>query len=290
MKVGIIGNGFVGQASCQLKCNKIDVIAYDTRPEACYPVGTTMKDIIQADVVMISVPTPMNVDGKCHTEIVKSVICQLRDLNYSGIILLRSTVPVGTSDDLGVFFMPEFLTEKNFLQDFIHNEEWILGVYEGCEKEKEQHFMSVMTSLFETAFEEGCITSQHIKFVTAREAEMVKMFRNCFLAIKVSFCNEIYQYCKEMNVNYENVRDFIVSDKRIGGSHTKVPGPDGHFGFGGTCFPKDLNSLCYEMKRVGCQPFISEASKMRNEIIDRPEQDWNFDQGRAVIGKMKEKK
>ena len=88
-----------------------------------------------------------------------------------------------------------------FLQDFIHNEEWILGVYEGCEEEKRNHFVSVMSRLFETAFEERCITSKNIKFVTAREAEMVKMFRNCFLAIKVSFCNEIYQYCKKTNVN-----------------------------------------------------------------------------------------
>ena len=283
ISIGVIGNGFVGQASCQLNSKNIKVIAYDTRPEACVPIGTTLRDLIETDVVMISVPTPMNSNGECYTQIVRDVVCELNELNYKGIILLRSTVPVGTSDELGVFFMPEFLTEKNFLQDFVCNEEWILGVYRGCSSEKREQFVMTMNKVFETAFSEGSIKSNRVRYVSASEAEMIKMFRNCFLAVKTSFCNEMYQYCKKTNVDYEKVREFISSDKRIGPSHTRVPGPDGHFGFGGTCFPKDLSSLCCEMKKVGCLPYISEAVQKRNETIDRPEKDWKGDKGRAVV-------
>jgi len=283
IKLGIIGNGFVGQAGCQLKCKDIELIAYDTRPEACNPVGTTMADILLTDLVMISVPTPMSSTGECYTKIVTSVVQQLRDSNYSGIIIVRSTVPVGTCDSMNVFFMPEFLTEKNFMQDFINNEEWIFGIYDHCTISMRTQFISVITELFNKAAANRCIAHNNVKFITAKEAEMVKLFRNCFLAVKTSFCNEIYQYCKATGADYDHVRDFIVSDARIGPSHTKVPGPDGHFGFGGTCFPKDLNSLCYEMKKIGCTPVISEAVKLRNETIDRPEQDWNTDKGRAVV-------
>jgi UDPglucose 6-dehydrogenase len=282
MKLGVIGNGFVGQASSQLQCKDIELIAYDTRPEACYPLGTTMADILSTDIVMISVPTPMSPTGECHTKIVRSVVKQLADAEYRGMIVVRSTVPVGTCDSLNVFFMPEFLTEKNFLQDFIHNEDWIFGIYDACDEPRRAQFISVMTDLFNKAHSNQRITSNRMRFISAKEAEMIKLFRNCFLSVKISFCNEMYQYCQAMGVNYNHVREFVASDKRIGPSHTNVPGHDGHFGFGGTCFPKDLNSLCYEMKRVGCDAHISNAAKFRNETIDRPEQDWNTDKGRAV--------
>jgi UDP-glucose 6-dehydrogenase len=112
---------------------------------------------------------------------------------------------------------------------------------------------------------------------------MVKMFRNCFLSTKVSFCNEMHQFCELKNINYENVRDLAANDNRILHSHTKVPGPDGKKGFGGTCFPKDTSSLRYEMRKVGMEPYILDSIIKRNEKIDRPEKDWNENEGRAAI-------
>lgn len=290
MKLGIIGNGFVGKASTQLACDEIEVIAYDTRPEACSPLGTTLIDLLPCDVVMISVPTPMQSNGECYTDIARSVIAKLKELNYMGIMVLRSTVPVGTCDDLGVFFMPEFLTERNFMQDFFDNPDWIFGIYDSCTDWDREHFQSTMTKLFETAEEYGCISTSNMHFVSAREAEMVKMARNCFLALKTSFCNEIYRFCQSQNIDYSNVRELFVKDARIGASHSRVPGPDGRFGFGGTCFPKDLSSLCYEMKRAGVEGVIVNAVKFRNETIDRPEHDWELDKGRAVVETEKQKK
>jgi len=104
--------------------------------------------------------------------------------------------------------------------------------------------------------------------------------------MKVGFCNEIYRYsmafCGDNSI-YDEMCDLIKEDKRIGGSHMKVPGPDGKFGFGGTCFPKDIHSLFYEMQHYDIDAPITSAVIKRNEQIDRPEKDWETSIGRAVI-------
>ena len=121
MKIGIIGNGFVGKATTQLKCKDIQLYAYDINPNECDPIGLELKDMNQCEMIFISVPTPMRSDGSCHLNIINSVLLDLKSNNYEGFIILRSTVPAGTCDKLNVYFMPEFLTEKNYIQDFINN-------------------------------------------------------------------------------------------------------------------------------------------------------------------------
>ena len=90
------------------------------------------------------------------------------------------------------------------------------------------------------------------------------------------------QFCKKKGVNYENVRKLAANDDRILHSHTRVPGPDGRKGFGGTCFPKDINNLSFEMKKLGMESIIIDNVIKRN-LKDRPEKDWEGDVGRAVI-------
>ena len=116
-----------------------------------------------------------------------------------------------------------------------------------------------------------------------KEAEMTKYFRNTFLAMKVSFCNEIYDYCQNRGVNYEVVRRMSGLDNRIGASHMMVPGNDGHRGFGGTCFPKDTSALWNDFRDNGIESFILKAAIERNDKLDRPEMDWCEDKGRAVV-------
>ena len=112
---------------------------------------------------------------------------------------------------------------------------------------------------------------------------MIKMFKNCYLSTKVSFCNEIYQFCEQKQVNYEVVRALATADERILPSHTMVPGHDGQRGFGGTCFPKDTSSLRYEMQQANMTPYILNAIIERNELVDRPQKDWLLDKGRAAV-------
>lgn len=290
MKIGIIGNGFVGKATRTLECKDIITLCYDINPEMCYPKGITLKDLTEnCPIIFISVPTPMDKKGECYLGILESVIHEINKLNYKGFKVIRSTVPVGTSKKLGCFFMPEFLTETNYINDFIENKHWIFGCLENSLEDsngvilKNQNFKEIIEEIFTIAYSNQKIKYNSIHFLTTDEAEMVKLFRNCFLATKVSFCNEIYEFCSHKNINYENIRELATIDDRITPSHSKVPGKDGHFGFGGTCFPKDISNLHHEMKKVGMKSYILSSAIERNETIDRKEKDWLADKGRASI-------
>ena len=285
--IGIIGNGFVGKATNILKCNDITIIVYDINPELCVPLGTNLVDLCEkCDIIFISVPTPMNSDNSCYLDILNSVVDDISaicDLNQK-IVVIRSTVPVGTTDNLNCYFMPEFLTEKNFEKDFINNRDWIFG----CKGTKQDNiFKQSIVNLFETAYNSGRIKSNNINFTLNSEAEMIKLVRNNYLSTKISFFNEINEYCNINHINFEVIRNLVVKDERIGQSHSFVPGHDGRYGYGGTCFPKDTNSLLYEMNKSGMKSYIVNATVERNECVDRKEQDWRSNTGRAVVSKDK---
>jgi len=281
MSFAIIGNGFVGQATKILKTPETKMLVYDIDPRKCDPEGTTLGDLAECDIVFVSVPTPMDQTGRNHLGIVKSVIENLRlhiDPTKTHIVI-RSTVLPGTSDELDCYFMPEFLTEKNWAHDFRSTKEWIFGVKSGDNLD----FETKIQHIIQQAYDYGNIDSSTTLFVRNKEAEMIKYFRNTFLSIKVSFCNEIYDYCQHQNINYDVVRKFATLDPRIGPSHTMVPGHDGRRGFGGTCFPKDTTALLREFEDHNLESYILKAAIDRNENMDRPEKDWNSDHGRAVI-------
>jgi len=283
MKIGIIGNGFVGKATNILANQEVELIVYDINPDLCIPVGTTLQELCNVDIIFISVPTPMNKDGSCYIGILETVINNLKEIILldEKLVVCRSTVPVGTCDNLNCYFMPEFLTEKNFVNDFINNEHWIFGL-KGI-KTQDEIFKTKIAELINLSHKHEKITYNNIYFVSNKEAEMIKLFRNNFLSIKVSFCNEMEEFCSKKEINYENVRKLAVLDKRIGESHTCVPGHDGKKGFGGTCFPKDTNNLNSEMKKIGMKSYIINGAIERNEFVDRCEKDWNDNKGRAVV-------
>ena len=280
MNIGIIGNGFVGKATNLLKSKDINTLIYDINKNLCFPKNLKLKDLLICDIIFICVPTPMKKNGECHINIVENVIKDLNDINYKNFIVVRSTIPTGTCDKLNVYFMPEFLTEKNYINDFINNKDWIFGLpNNNIENYK---FKKYIIKLINSAKNNNKIKYNTCYFLTNKDAEMIKMFKNCFLATKVSFCNEMYEYCQLKGINYENVRNIVTKDERIGESHTIVPGPDNKKGFGGTCFPKDINSLKYEMEKINMKPYIINSVINRNNI-DRPEKDWNENKGRSVL-------
>lgn len=279
--VGIIGNGFVGKATRFFSCTDVTVLSYDKNPLLCDPVGTQLSDLLQCQVIFICVPTPMNEDGSCYTNIVRSVIKELRELSYSGYIICRSTVPIGTCDELGCYFMPEFLTEAKYISDFINTPTWIMGM--SSTDNNQEGFINIMRSIINVAFECSVIRSNKITFVSNKEAETIKLFRNCYLATKVSFCNEMNELCTKKGIDYNTVAHIACADARIGSSHINVPGPDGKYGFGGTCFPKDMASLLYEMNHADMKSYIIHAAVTRNMEKDRVEKDWKENKGRSVL-------
>lgn len=282
--VGVVGGGFVGRATAGLQNADIDVIVFDLQKELCLPSHTTLDDIYKCDVVFVAVPTPMSEDGSCYTKIVERVVSDLKR-NHVKNIIVRSTVPVGTCKTLGVHFMPEFLTEKNWKHDFYTCPTWVIGI--DCE---DTSFVSVMQQIFTSAASRRVIVSDHIMWTSTMEAELIKYSRNCFLATKVGFFNEIYSFCEKMEINYENVKRGVAADPRIGPSHTNVPNEEffngrtaQKRGFGGTCLCKENRALVrqYETAQVACP--ILDAVWFRNITIDRPERDWEHDKGRAVV-------
>lgn len=273
MKIGIIGNGFVGKATQILECPKVKVFVYDVKKELCQPENISLEELVTvSDLIFISVPTPMDSHGSCYLGILESVvekIAEYIDLSEKHVII-RSTVPPGISNMLHCYFMPEFLTVKNFEEDFRNNQKWIFGL-KNDDKNMIQNifFKEKIKFLIDTSHASGKIKHSDITFMENNEAEMVKMFRNAFLAVKVSFCNEMFQFCENKNINYENVRKVACLDERIGESHSYVPGHDGKKGYGGTCFPKDVKSLHHEMKKMNMKSYIIKSSIKRNENMDR---------------------
>ena len=111
---------------------------------------------------------------------------------------------------------------------------------------------------------------------------MVKYTTNCFLAAKVSIANEIEQVCSKLEVDYDKVVEYATKDKRLGASHWSVPGPDGNKGFGGSCFPKDINGFLNLAKSldVVCHTL---AGAWQTNLTVRPDKDWEKLKGRAVV-------
>ena len=280
MKIGIIGNGYVGGATALLKNRNVDVLVYDIDNEKCTPRGLGLNDLLQCQFIFICLPTPMDVEGKCSTELVSKAVNDLRDRKYdTERIIVKSTVPVGTCRKLNVMFMPEFLTEQNWQHDFLSQKNWILGTNTRNDKVRDELY-----SIFDSAWHDGVLVHRpHMTFATSEEAELTKYVRNTFLATKVSFFNEIEEYCRVNNISYRKVRELTLYDDRIGDSHTSVPGPDGKRGFGGTCFPKAVSALLHQMLDSGMMSYILNAARNRNIDIDRKEKDWEQNKGRAVI-------
>ena len=280
MKIGIIGNGYVGGATALLKNRNVDVLIYDLDEEKCKPRGISMADLTNCSFIFVCVPTPMDAEGKCCLDFVRNVVNGLKELSYQeDRIIVKSTVPVGTCRDLNVMFMPEFLTEQNWRHDFLSQKNWILGTNSRNDKVRDDIY-----SVFDAAWHDGVLVYRpHMTFATTEEAELTKYVRNTFLATKVSFFNEIEEFCRINNISYRKVRELTLYDDRIGDSHTSVPGPDGKRGFGGTCFPKDVSSLLHQMLDKGMMSYILNAARNRNIDADRKEKDWEQSKGRAVI-------
>ena len=122
----------------------------------------------------------------------------------------------------------------------------------------------------------------HIIKTGSTHAELVKYFTNCFLATKVAFANEMYQLVTALNHDYDKVVEYATMDKRLGKSHWAVPGPDGDFGFGGHCFPKDLQALLFLTEHLDTENNVLCAVQETNNNV-RKNRDWEKMKGRAVV-------
>lgn len=274
--IGIVGQGFVGSA---IKAGLEDfypIKTYDIDSEKC---NSTLEGLVKESTIIFQcLPTPMKQSGECDLSIVFESANNINNLcsgSEDKILIIKSTVPPGTTriinekcKNIDVIFSPEFLTEANSFGDFKNQSRIILGGFRPA--------TTVVKMMFRKAFPQIPIVK-----TSAEIAETVKYFTNCFLASKVIFANEMYQICKSLSIDYDKVTEYALHDNRIGKSHLQVPGPDGDFGFGGHCFPKDLKSIIYEALKNGVEPtFLKEVNSKNNEL--RSDRDWERMKGRAI--------
>ena len=218
MKLTLIGFGFVGKAVHHTLSKHHDVKIVD-------PSYNDNKIEDDSDGYIVCVPTPSSRDTSCDMSIVKGVVTYCPE---NKPVLIKSTISLEGWRNLQKFgkslsFSPEFLVANNAINDFA-NQEFML--YGGADYK-----------FWKNVFPFPLVSA------TVEELIMTKYVRNCFLATKVAFFNDIHKLCETVNVNYNNVANLTSMDRRIGSSHMQVPGPDGELGFGGACFPKDTKAL-----------------------------------------------
>lgn len=229
MKIGIIGVGIVGGA-CKKgfeKCG-FDVKVHDIK------LKTDIVDVLDTEIVYICVPTPSNTDGSCNTDIVELVIARLLDLDYQGIIAIKSTIPPGTTDSFikkytdSIVFVPEFLKERSAEYDFIFDHRLLVIGTDNI-----NHSYVVQRS-------HGKLPNDIIR-VSPSEAEMMKYFHNAFNATRVVFANIFYEMCQKQDINYDKVKEAFLKQNYFPDEYLDVK-PELR-GYGGACLPKDVKAM-----------------------------------------------
>jgi len=270
-KVGIIGNGFVGESQAYAFSSMADVKIFDINP---IKSTHTLLEVLTQDFIFVCLPTPMKESGEQDISYIENFFNNIGLYNTNAIFILKSTILPGTTKSLinkhnfNIVFCPEFLTEKTAKLDMLTQSRIVIGG-------DNQHTEKVL-ELFKVRFGQ-----KHYILTDTTTAEFIKYMANTFLAVKVSVVNEFYRISEILGADWDKALEGFVSDPRIGNSHTNVPGHDGKLGFGGTCFPKDINALITMSKELGVNMNTLEAAWKTNLEV-RPEQDWKTLVGRAI--------
>ena len=263
--VGIVGNGFVGNALYQNLRDKVQCKVYDVDRNRSF---NTLEEVVEQEFIFVCLPTPMRKDGSCNLSILEKFFQDIEDMDLDILkertFIIKSTVPIGTTKRLAekhsltwIVHNPEFLTARNAVHDFKVAQRTIIGGD------------SLLTSRVSQLYWGYLHFGEDHKIIqcSSDESEAIKYFSNTFLAYKVAYFNKVYDTCQKLGMDYKYVRDGITTDRRIGTSHTKVPGIDRDRGFGGTCFPKDLNSLILQMEKHDINAdLLREVLKYNEEI------------------------
>lgn len=265
--IGIVGAGMVGHAMARTFMEHGDVRVYDVVPEKR---THTFEEAVTSDFVFFCLPTPMmdpdNEDYRCDLRVVDSVLSDARKLHRErSIYVLRSTVPPGTTNrlalelNLPLVYSPEFLTARAALVDSQTPSRNLVGYVPHMSYTPAEKLTRLYRRRFPGVF---CFLRE------AKDCEAAKLAGNAYFALKVAAMNELYRGCRKLDCDWNSVREMLLADGRIAHAHTAVPGPDGLFGFGGACLPKDLQNLIHSFGLQDEPASVFESAWFRN-IEDR---------------------
>jgi len=258
MKIGVVGVGVVGEAVYKgLLDLKHEVKIHDIR------MDTKLEDVLNTELCFLCVPTPSKETGECDTSIVEEVISQLLDMNYSGLICIKSTVAPGTTKRLqekfeseNICFVPEFLRERCAYEDFINN-----------------HDLCVIGTNTDSSYElikkaHGSLPENFVK-LSVTEAEFCKYYNNVYNATLVTFANSFYELCEKQDADYTKIKNTMTLRNQINGKYLDCNSD--LRGFGGMCLPKDTRAMAFLAKNTNVEFFdclLKENSKYKITVFD----------------------
>lgn len=265
LKIAIIGLGYVGNSIEKSFRNLgVNVVAtYDKFKNG--GIGS-INNTLESDILFIALPTNFSSDtNSFDLKPIRETCEYLSQNNYYGIIVIKSTLEPNTCEilsndyNLKIIHNPEFLSAKTAIEDFHNQKHIVLGKTSKINEEFEKIYN----------FYKYYYKNSEISVCTSTESEMMKIFINSFYAVKIQFFNEMFFACKDSNIEYNNVLELMLKNGWINPMHTKVPGTDGKFSYGGMCFPKDTNALNEFLKRRSLpnkvlDATICERSEIRN--------------------------
>lgn len=248
MKIGVIGYGVVGQACCLPFKDRTELTIIDPKHS-----HKTIEDITDEELIFVCLPAPTLADGSVDASLIYATFSRLCDRKYNGLVVLKSTLPPDITRRLyeeyahefnlknhriRYIYSPEFITEANWENDALYPSRIIVAGNWKDVGQLETYYYRKFSSI-----------SDEVEFMDAtyEEASLVKYAANAYLATKVVWMNQFKELFNDINGSDITVWDYFTrllsSDPRIGNSHLGVPGPDGKYGYGGSCFPKDVKAL-----------------------------------------------
>ena len=260
--VGVIGGGFVGSAVAfgfgSSNSYDFEVKVYDLDPNKS--THSFEDTVTQSDFIFMCLPTPSREDMSIDLSYIEKSMEEISRLidPFEQTVIIKSTVVPGTCRrlskkyGLNIISNPEFLTERRAKWDFINAAQIVIGSDEKAAGVK-------VKRLYQKRF-----SSMKYLVTDSATSEFVKYMLNCFFSVKLSFMNEMHQVGQSFGVDWEDAVIGLVSDSRVGDSHITVPGPDGKFGFGGHCFPKDINAMIRFAERLGIDTKVLKAAWDKN--------------------------